>query len=211
MSNLVFSEKIDRLNNQIQFIEKLNDRWNPKSSNIQLAKLKEKVAQFSELHIQITEHSAKASSNRVARVRIMEKSLEQAVNIKRNLLLSCPSGDSKLEALKPLFQQIHGKAKPAEVEGKESRTLSQKGFTDRIDQFRRLSAIMKDATDYEPELEELSLAQWQSTVEELVKIREACQDSDHQEALDIEERKLAEKEIQKLLIEIRSYRKIMKL
>lgn len=211
MSNLVFSEKIDRLNNQIQFIEKLNNRWSPKSSNIQLAKLKEKVSSFSQLHIKITENSAKATSHRVARVRLMEKSLQQAFNIKRNLLLSCQSGDAQLEALKPLFQQIQGRVKPAEGEGKESRTMSQKGFTDRIDQFRRLSAIMKDATDYEPEMEELSLEQWQLTVEELVKVREACQDSDHQEALDKEERKLAEKEIQKLITEIRNYRKIMKL
>ncbi len=212
MSNLIFSRQIDNFSALVVLTNSLSNRWAPKQSYLSNTKLQERLVAFRELHDKLNKNDSVYRSIRQTRTKLVLEGLEKARRIRWTLENILPKEDDRILRLKMLFREINGIAKgTSKPEEKVKRSISQRSFSDRLDQFIRLKGILADTSEYVAETEDLTTEQWALLVDDLYVFREDCQTSDVEEAQDRELRMKAQVEITQLQTAIKRYIKIVQL
>lgn len=214
MSNLVFSRQIDQFHAHLMLAISYGTAWSPKQNHLTIAHLQQRLDYWRAMHLTISKHNTAIQQLRNSRVSKMKEGIFNAKRIRWNLELALHQDDPRRMQIITLFKEMHNNrpAKPVTpMEPKSKRSLSKRAFTDRIDQFIRLSAILDGTPEYIPEEEELSAENWKQLVLDLIELRESCQNADIKEE---QYRILLEngkKELSKFIHEINRYAMIRQL
>lgn len=218
MSNIVFSRQIDKFNAHVMLAASYDSKWEPKQPYLTVAKLQERLDYWREMHLEIAKHESVNQKLVSQKTNKLELGLMNAKRIRWTLEITLEPNDPRRMQLTTLFKEINNsgttKKSPENAtvtEPKNKRSQSKRAFTDRIDQFTRLSALLDDTSEYVPEVEELSIANWKKFVNELIQLREVCQNAEIEEGKDRILLESGRKELSKLITAIKRYETIMQL
>lgn len=212
MSNLIFSRQIDNFSALVVITQSLGNRWAPKQTYLTTTKLQERLVAFRELHDKLNENETAYRNHRQTRTKLIQEGIEKAKCIRWTLENILPKEDDRIQRLKVLFREINSSPKSRlKSDEKANRSLSQRSFSDRLDQFIRLKSILAETSEYVAESEDLTKEKWAQLLNDLYESRENCQTSDAEEDLDRELRMKAQMEITQLKNAIKRHIKISQL
>ncbi len=222
MTNLALTKEINEFNALLQTVASYGTLWAPTQDRLKLANLQSKANEMKTMHLALSNSFYQVGRATQNRKTAQQTALVQARKIRYALNLYLGENHPQRILLDQLFKQINPRHKAPKRAGQPEsdsnqtanngivrKSTSQTSFTDRLDQFARLTTLLKSNPDYEPNESGLSTEAWETTVANLHTLNQRLQTAQAQLEHQRHHRDELNEQLKTLEREIKQYQKVL--